>query len=111
MSLIQSVRDIAAKYPDTKYNLKGIGYCQYTKGDCGPGSGCLIGQAMQMCGMEDIAIESDELGEQSIDMLVDKLGVTSKNDRLWLCRVQYYQDQMKPWSLAVKLADSYLGVN
>jgi hypothetical protein len=111
MTLIQSVRDIAGKYPDAIYIVEEIGYPQYTKGDCGPGSGCLLGQAMQACGMEDIAAQSDESGEQSIPQLFNELGVTSKNDQLWLINVQCYQDLMRTWREAVRLADSLVGAN
>lgn len=110
LTLIQAVRDIAGKYPYVKYNFGETVYPHYTKGDCGPGSGCLLGQAMQACGMGDIAEQSDELGEQPIVMLVDKLGVTSQNDIMWLSKVQYFQDTGRMWRDSVKLADRVLSI-
>lgn len=71
MSLVQSVRKLAAKYPDTVYPSGDVPYSRYTEGDCGAGAGCIIGQALQDCGMKDIAEYADNQGEMNVCSLLN----------------------------------------
>jgi hypothetical protein len=109
MSLVQSVRKLAAKYPDTIYPSEGLPYCKYTEGTCGAGKGCIIGQGLQDCGMGHIAESADYGGEMSVAALIPAIGITNRNDHMWLIRVQQQQDANKTWATAVRFADRSLG--
>jgi hypothetical protein len=104
ISLIQSIRKLAADFPDAVYSVEG--YCQYTEGKCGPGQGCLVGQGMQNCGMGEMAEDADILGEIGVSSFFSKANVKNKNDRNWLIKIQGNQDNGKPWADAVRLADA-----
>jgi hypothetical protein len=105
MSLIQSVRWLASGFPDALYQASR--YCEYTKGKCGPGFGCIIGQGMQNCGMRDVAKAADSAGETAINYLFLETKVANKNDLAWLTKVQRAQDAGRRWADAVRLADAF----
>ena len=103
MNLVQTVRKLAADYPDAVYQGTDRG-CFYTIGECGPGNGCIVGQALQKLGYE---LEGfDEQKGVGIGILIARLEIPcSCQDKDWLIFVQDYQDMGKPWKEAVKLAD------
>lgn len=105
MSVIQEIRELAAKYPDTIYPKEDVPYCRYTEGDCGSGSGCLIGQGLQRSGMKTIAEDADLTGETGVLSLFTDMNVFNKNDRMWLSNVQIFQDSGKTWATSVRLTD------
>jgi len=105
--IIKAVRDLAEKYPETIYPRHSVPYCKYTEGDCGPGSGCLIGQALQACGMKEKAEWADAQGKTSVMLL----GLEVSSDELaWLKDVQLYQDRGRTWKKAIDRADFYAGL-
>lgn len=105
MTLIQAIRKLASDYPDTRYPVQGHEYCEYTRGECGPGAGCIVGQALQMSGLTSIAEDADESGECGVGSLFEKMGIKNFNDQKWLSRVQSNQDFSFSWSGAVADAD------
>jgi hypothetical protein len=107
MSLIKSIRKLAADFPDAVYTSDT--YCEYTKGECGPGKGCIVGQGLQNCGMKWVASYGDSRGEMAVSSLFHRIKVTNQNDRAWLISVQSLQDSTKSWAEAVRLSDASLG--
>lgn len=109
MSLIQAIRKLAAEYPDAKYPKGDVDYCQYTVGECGPGHGCIIGQALQSSGMEDKAYKFDRRGESPISCYYEDVNISNTNDKEWLTYVQSFQDRGMTWSKSVKAVDELIG--
>jgi len=107
--MISEVRRIAKEYPNAVYSMDNLVFCCYTKGKCGPGFGCLLGQAMQSAGLRHIANQADEQGEKAISELFNVLNIHNANDRMWLSDVQGQQDRGATWEEAVKFADSQIG--
>lgn len=106
MSLIESVKFLADKYADTSYPIHEVPYCSYTEGECGPGEGCLLGQAMQHCGMKELAYSADHRGEMAIYDLYEETNTLSRNDQIWLNTVQASQDRGATWGEALENANS-----
>jgi len=110
-SLILAVRKLAEEYPDAIYPLAG---CYYSTGECGPGLGCIIGQAAKISCPELYALmlEKDErksqIGIQSLlwknKNLIEDFAVNTYD---WLGRVQVRQDCRTPWAKCVADADEY----
>lgn len=110
-ALILEVRKLADEYPEAVYPLAG---CYYSTGECGPGTGCLIGQAAKTSSPELYALmlerdgRKSQIGIQSLlwkykDLIEDF--TVAKYD--WLGRVQVKQDYGTPWAKCVAGADEY----
>ena len=107
--LVTAVRELAEGYPDTVYNVASLDGCRYTIGKCGPGVGCIVGQAIAECYPDKVEAmaQQDKDGPLGVDSLLFDLGINrSENDARWLCCVQSKQDNGYPWAEAIKIADT-----
>lgn len=106
MTIIDHVKALAEEYPDAIYELP-PGGCLYTVGKCGPGTGCIVGQAIARMFPDrtDLMAVKDEVAQGSRNFC-NKIGVSFTDDEhRWLCNVQGKQDRQFTWADAVKHAD------
>lgn len=109
--IIDEVRKLASEHPATVY--PGIGdknSCFYDKPDCGPGTGCIFGQAMQRLGvsLDDLAGLQNEAqdGSKYIRVVMDRHSIEYTSvEGSWCMQVQQNQDVGRAWAMCVKLAD------
>lgn len=114
--LIEQVRALAAAYPDTVYPE---GQCWYSRGNAGPGCGCLIGQALSDFDPELPRKLDCEFPPPKITSGKATLVIQSRfpeyrpmlSDQWWLELVQEAHDAGKPWGEAVRMVDKGRGEN
>ena len=113
--LCNAVRKLAKDFPDTVYSvIKGEESCMYTIGKCGPGAGCIVGQAFVAAypHLKHVAKETDDVGITGPRGLLGNAGLRlNEYDFRWLEAVQNKQDNGCEWGLAVKYADEHLGLS
>jgi hypothetical protein len=113
MSVVDEVRRLATESPDTVYKNE---MCLYTKGKCGNGEGCIIGQAIvAWCPemkryLEDMDAKSLKqncpfsfynLKHYGIDQFLTREEIS------WCRNVQASQDRGITWKEAVRIEDAY----
>ena len=112
--LCNAVRKLAEDFPDTVYSVvMGEKSCMYTIGTCGPGKGCIVGQAFVAAypHLKHVAEYTDGTGIAGPETLLKNAGMEVHSaDLEWLTVVQNKQDNGVEWSLAVKFADERLGL-
>lgn len=110
--LIAEVKRLAAESPNAQYTppyLPTYDECMYASGECGTGSGCLIGQALQRLGVSvKRLMEFDEMqpvpGVASVVAFLVNDGVLAPPDTgevTWLTTVQSAQDGGNFWGQCV----------
>ena len=113
--LCNAVRKLAKNFSDTVYNLAmSEESCMYTVGKCGPGVGCIVGQAFIEAypHLEHVAKDTDNVGVAGPDRLASNAGLqVCPNDIKWLTIVQNKQDNGCEWGSAVEFADETLGLS
>lgn len=101
---------LAAEYPDTVYpkvmEERSLRQCYYTKGECGPGVGCIFGQALtnldSSLAVRLAAMDADDMFNTGIGNVVWKLGISATNEEeTWCDSVQAAQDNSRRWADAV----------
>lgn len=111
MLLIDTIRKLAEENSDAVYNISGtdLDSCAYTKGPCGPGVGCIVGQAVAQCYPDKIpqmVAQDDERPVGAATLLYD-LGIEySEKEIRWINTVQAKQDIGYRWTAAVNMADT-----
>lgn len=111
MLLIETIRKLAEENPEAVYSVSDIDFdnCQYTRGVCGPGSGCIVGQAIAQLYPDKIPkmVAQDNRGPIGAAALFDDLDIEYKRKEIrWINTVQARQDVGHPWLDAIKLADN-----
>lgn len=104
--LIQAARELAALYPDAKYD-NGDGCC-YSAGEVRNGppvQGCILGQAAREISHEFFAqrLATDDFDGEKIAAVPGIVG--GINQKAWLTEVQSLQDEGSAWGDAVKTAN------
>jgi hypothetical protein len=106
--VIEEIRKLAAEYPDVVYESDDPGNCFYTQGKCGPGSGCIIGQAIQRA-MPDKTPSLEYIdfnGVVGFYSMSSSVGLNmAAVDQGWASNVQILQDKKFTWAEAVEEAD------
>jgi len=95
--LIRAVRALASRHPSDIY-VREAG-CLYDRGKCGPGEGCIIGQAMQSLGKEYLYRGLEDMPAPELALGIS-LGAEG-----WVLEVQRRQDSCCTWGFAVEKAD------
>lgn len=107
-SLVDTVRELANKYPEAVYCNNG-GRCEYAAGDVknGPDTpGCVVGQ-----GIAIVAPEYSPKIRDSASSVAGLFGDLECSLKIrWLSVVQSKQDCGYTWSQAVNAADSFIGL-
>ncbi len=109
--LVAKVRKIAAAHPDVVYPVGEDGVCLYNYPPCGPGSGCLIGQALGALSPGVLSEVTVMLATVTISGIIrdpfmrPHFSVGDERHVSWLRAVQARQDMKEPWGEAVRLAD------
>ncbi len=104
--LIDEVRKLANEKPDFVYERPiASGPCSYTKSKTSETEGCIFGQAIFRLQPE----LKSYLCDCGINTLIQLLEIkASKQEIIWCCRVQGYQDRANSWKLAIEFADEKL---
>lgn len=108
MLTLQAIKEevirLATEYPDSVYRAPSDTEirCQYLRGKCGPGEGCIIGQAIMKLdsSKQEVLKEADSgFNGEPIDEIMEELGIEEFNQSEldWLCNVQANQDRATPW--------------
>jgi hypothetical protein len=123
--LVTKVREIAKAYPDVIYPAQRLSKlepsCSYEKPACGPGKGCLIGQALSQLGLPEaqLAVLSSHGGILSLAMVFGGSLFSDFTEKwqfppfsefyrniAWLQSVQRKQDRESHWGIAVEEVDN-----
>ena len=108
--LLDKVIELGTKHPNARYEksteensvLQG---CYYTKIACGPGHGCIVGQALQSLfpDSRDLIGQLDHTAGGNYDMVMGTVGLDSPiSDKIR--DIQRHQDSGKTWGLAIAIA-------
>jgi hypothetical protein len=107
ITLITTVRKIAAKYPDAIYKRGETKIeCYYSKGISStpsnkiPGKGCLIGRALREMRQKVDPSSEGEVVASFINYTTDEYPYMQ-----WLEQLQMSQDAQREWRNAVEIAD------
>lgn len=106
--LWSAIEKIVEEHPDVVYPVDEDGGCYYSKGVCGDGDGCLIGQALQACGLDVTPLDSDTPSDICNIIREFELNYTEAQVGL-LDELQYYQDIGTPWEDALAKAVEVYG--
>lgn len=99
--VIDRVRKLAREHPDAVYKHD---TCLYTKGECGPGVGCIIGQALPE--YQEELWRLDNITDFHVSSMIRELNIeVTEEQSIWLETVQHYQDKGVTWEKAVKEAE------
>jgi hypothetical protein len=105
--LISIVRRIAKENPEAVY-YSSDGDCFYTRGECGNGTGCIIGQAL-IDMKSELKGELEEVDSHFVPMareLLTRLDLGLSGAEInWLCAVQLYQDYRNSWAESTEQAN------
>lgn len=104
-ALILAVRKLAEEYPDAVYpNRK----CYYSTGECGPGEGCIVGQAAKIACPElyEIMRQRDQQAMTDISAILAPYNLP-RIKLYWLSLVQSRQDHRQPWNKCITDADEF----
>jgi hypothetical protein len=110
--LIQSIRKLAADYPDVCYPDTYTN-CKYTTGLAGPGEGCIVGQGLLAAFPHHLEAlkDLDDRGFFGPESLLNACQLNyNRTDIQWLETVQMHQDKGTSWRESVALADERLGL-
>ena len=126
MNLIQAVRDLAERFPNSVYmSVDDVDYgdeCHYFEGEvthC-PETGCIIGQAIR--NLPESPVKEDLLyvirsnPTRNVFFIMNELEALSGScpfshyQKKWLGCVQGQQDFGRPWATCVEMADQRFGV-
>lgn len=101
-TVIDRVRKLAIEHPDAVYKHA---KCLYTKGACGPGTGCIIGQALPE--YKEELERLDNITDYYVVEMMKELNIGATREQfLWLETVQHHQDKGDTWEEAVKIAEA-----
>lgn len=113
VELLNIIRKLATESPDAVYDLgDDTKTCYYSKGECGKGIGCIIGQALLKMGVDvELLDQIPSLGGiMNIRQIINRHPYSFVNAPdyrwiHWIHQIQIEQDLKHTWIYALREAD------